>query len=90
MVRKITIYTKFCLPCQWPAETGIVNRWADKYKFKVKVVRTTYRPAKHAKASELWGSDSYQAFVNYHGINTRFVDFVDECAIDLEEDPDDV
>lgn len=90
MVRKIKIYTKFCLACQWPKETDIINRWADKYGFKIKVIRTTYRPARHAEASRLWGNDGYQAFVNYRGINTRFVDFAEECAIDLEEDPDDM
>lgn len=64
MIKKITIYTKVCLPCvmrhdDWHAFQKSI--WNAGYE--IKTIRTTYDQDLHKEAIGLWGNDNYVAFV---------------------------
>lgn len=63
MKDKITIYTKFCLPCVWESETKKLKQWASANNYEFEIKRTAYRPDWHKKATELWGNQYYRAFM---------------------------
>lgn len=74
---KVIVYTKWCLECVWPEEVKILRIWASDKNIKVK--RTSYRPDWHRKATKLYGSEDYDAFVVYKGKVEDFVSFVNDC-----------
>lgn len=61
--RLLTVYSKFCIDCVWPEKWVKVQKFAAKNGFKLNVERTTYHPRRHEKAANIWGSDSYTAFL---------------------------
>ena len=61
-MKKLTVYTKFCLPCVMEEFWAMFQKEALKQGYEIKVVRTTYRPFAHKKATEIWGGDGYTAF----------------------------
>lgn len=72
----IIVYTKFCLKCEQPDELmklAIYCMWND---LTYKVVRTSYRPSDHKRATEIWGDEDYRAFVVYDDV-VEFGDFID-------------
>ena len=75
MTGKIVIYTKFCLPCMYPAKWAEVKKWAMKNEVKVKIRRTAYRPDWHIIASIKYGRPNYYAFVI--GTDDTVTDFID-------------
>lgn len=61
-MKKLLVYTKFCLPCIAPEFWDMFQKEALKQGYEIKVCRTTYRPFAHKKATEIWGDDGYTAF----------------------------
>lgn len=61
-MKKLLVYTKFCLPCIMEEFWANFQKEALKQGYEIKVCRTTYRPFAHKKATEIWGGDGYTAF----------------------------
>lgn len=61
----LVVYSKFCVPCIYKEKWSNFQRLAREKGHKVKVVRTTYRPLAHAKATKIWGDEYYSTFVAF-------------------------
>ena len=61
-MKKITIYTKFCVKCLYPEQFTTVKRWCIENEVQLDIIRTTYRPAVHEMASIYYGSDKYTVY----------------------------
>ena len=62
-MKKVTVYTKVCLPCVDKKLWNDFQREVWKAGLDIKTVRTTYSAEAHADAVDLWGGNDYTAFV---------------------------
>lgn len=60
---QLIVYTKFCLNCIMPDFWRMFQKEAVRQGYSLETIRTTYRPFAHKKASSIWKSDDYFAFV---------------------------
>ncbi len=84
-MRKVTIYTKYCLDCMWAEEWLHVTSWLQHERTALKVKRTTYRPDWHQVATKLYGSEDYTAFVVFNEEVIDFMEFAKDCKNKLVE-----
>ena len=71
--KTIKLYTKVCARCMWPAKMNLLQSYAQNKGAKLKIMRTAYRPDWHKKATEIYGSEDYTAFIYEGG---RVKDFI--------------
>lgn len=79
MNKEIIIYHKFCLECYWDEEFRIIKSYAQNKRYKLSTVRTTSDLKIHEKATEIYGSPRYKAFVYENGNVTEIADFAKKC-----------
>lgn len=80
----VVVYSKYCLECdpETAAALAALKAWANRENLEVKVIRTAYRPADHARAAELYGSVDYPAIVVQNDVKTltEFVEMIKESS----------
>lgn len=77
-MKKLTIYSKFCVKCLWPQELQSIEAYAKNNNMNVLQVRTVLDSKLHQIATSLWGNADYTAFV-YDGENAvALKQFLDE------------
>lgn len=59
----VTIYSKFCVPCVKGDSFREFEDYCRKRNVPVEICRTTYQPALHQKATQIWGNEFYTVFV---------------------------
>ena len=64
----VVVYSKWCIECEEPGDMVTLNQWALHNELELQVVRTAYRPADHKRATEIFGSEDYPAFVVYNDV----------------------
>ncbi len=98
-MKKIVIYTKWCLGCMWPEESRIVLLATSLENARIKVRRVTYRPDWERIAARLYGSEDYDAFVVINKKVIDYMEFAKQCKNklikagimkDIEGDTDDM
>lgn len=68
----IVIYSKDCIGCQGADKTRLleIEAWALHKNLDVIKIRTSYKPADHKRAAEIYGSEDYPIFVVWHDVKT--------------------
>lgn len=68
----IVIYSKDCIGCQGDDKTRLleIEAWALHNNLDVIKIRTSYKPADHKRAAEIYGSEYYPTFVVYDDVKT--------------------
>lgn len=59
----VTIYSKFCVPCVRGDDFKELETYCRNRNVVVEIRRTTYQPAIHREATDIWGDDRYTMFL---------------------------
>lgn len=79
----IVVYSKDCIGCQGDDKTRLLElqTWALHNNLDVIMIRTSYKPADHKRAAEIYGSEYYPTFVVWNDVKTlkEFVEMIKDA-----------